>query len=95
MLYLTNIQQLYEEKAEALPNALHEALGPYVVKGQPLTRADLWGILASHPDLMVLNDEAHHVHSDDLEWAKAIKRQSRGGSAHSQGFHLPGKTYES
>lgn len=73
-LYLTNVQQLYEEKAEELPNALHEALGPYVVKGQPLTRADLWGILASHPDLMVLNDEAHHVHSDDLEWAKAIAR---------------------
>lgn len=53
---------------------LHDALGPYVVKGQPLTRVDLERALAQHPDLLVLNDEAHHVHSDDLEWAKAIAR---------------------
>ncbi len=73
-LYLTNVQQLYEEKTAEPPNALHDALGPYVVKGQPLTRVDLERALAQHPDLLVLNDEAHHVHSDDLEWAKAIAR---------------------
>lgn len=28
--------------------------------------------LSSYDDLMVLNDEAHHVHSDDLEWNKVI-----------------------
>jgi type III restriction enzyme len=27
----------------------------------------------------VLNDEAHHVHSDDLEWAKAIRRLHEAG----------------
>jgi type III restriction enzyme len=73
-LYLTNVQQLYEERTAEPANALHEALGPYVVKGQPLSRVDLEGALAEHPDLLVLNDEAHHVHSDDLEWARAIAR---------------------
>jgi len=73
-LYLTNIQQLYEDKGTEPANAIHEALGPYVVKGQPLSRVDLERALTEQPDLLVLNDEAHHVHSDDLEWPKAIAR---------------------
>jgi len=79
-LYLTNVQQLYEEKGTEPANVLHETLGAYVVKGQPLTRVDLERALAEHPDLLVLNDEAHHVHSDDLEWAKAIARLHEAGS---------------
>jgi type III restriction enzyme len=75
-LYLTNVQQLYEDKSSEPVNAIHEALGPYVVKGQPISRAELEHALLHHPDLLVLNDEAHHVHSDDLEWAKAIARLS-------------------
>jgi type III restriction enzyme len=78
-LYLTNVQQLYEEKGAEPANVLHEALGPYVVKGQPLTRVDLERALTEHPDLLVLNDEAHHVHSDDLEWTKAIARLHEAG----------------
>jgi len=80
-LYLTNVQQLYEDKAAEPANVLHEALGPYVVKGQPLSRVDLEHALSQHPDLLVLNDEAHHVHSDDLEWAKAISRLHDAGCA--------------
>jgi type III restriction enzyme len=73
-LYLTNVQQLYADRAAEPANALHEALGPHVVKGQPLSRVDLERALSQHSDLAVLNDEAHHVHSDDLEWNKAIAR---------------------
>jgi type III restriction enzyme len=73
-LYLTNVQQLYQGKALEPANAIREAVGPYVVKGQPLSRVELEAALAEHADLLVLNDEAHHVHSDDLEWAKAIAR---------------------
>jgi hypothetical protein len=40
-LYLTNVQQLYEEKAAEPANVIQEALGPYVVKGQSLSRLDL------------------------------------------------------
>jgi type III restriction enzyme len=78
-LYLTNVQQLYEDKGTEPANVIHEALGPYVVKGQPLSRVDLERALVEHPDLLVLNDEAHHVHSDDLEWAKAIARLHDAG----------------
>lgn len=78
-LYLTNVQQLYEDKAAEPANVLHEAIGPYVVKGQPLSRVDLERALSQHSDLLVLNDEAHHVHSDDLEWAKAINRLHDAG----------------
>jgi len=74
VIYLTNIQQLYKDKESEPVNAIHEALGPCVVKGQPLSRVELEQSLTRHPDLLVLNDEAHHVHSDDLEWAKAIAR---------------------
>jgi type III restriction enzyme len=78
-LYLTNVQQLYRDKGTEPANVIEEALGPYIVKGQPLSRVDLEGALAEHPDLLVLNDEAHHVHSDDLEWAKAIARLHEAG----------------
>jgi len=84
-LYLTNVQQLYEEKGAEPANVLHEALGPYVVKGQPLSRLDLERALAEHPDLLVLNDEAHHVHSEDLEWAKVIARLHEAGTARGTG----------
>ena len=74
VLYLTNIQQLYENKSSEPANVIEESLGPRVTKGQPLVRLELEQALTEHPDLLVLNDEAHHVHSDDLEWAKAIAR---------------------
>lgn len=71
-LYLTNWHQLQEERLEEPANALHEAIGPYVMKGHPLTRVDLREALSRYDDLMVLNDEAHHVHTDELKWAEAI-----------------------
>lgn len=71
-LYLTNWHQLQEENPEEPANALHEALGPYVMKDQPLTRVELREALSRYDDLMVLNDEAHHVHTDELKWAEAI-----------------------
>jgi type III restriction enzyme len=80
-LYLTNVQQLYEERTTEPANVLHEAIGPYVVKGQPLSRVDLERALAERPDLLVLNDEAHHVHSDDMEWAKTINRLQEAARA--------------
>ena len=74
-LHLTNIQQLYERSEEPL-NPAAEELGP-----KPRTEADpfvaweyLYNSLTAYNDLLVLNDEAHHVHSDDLEWNKTIQR---------------------
>ncbi len=78
VLYLTNVQQLYEAPEEEEVNALAEALGDPVVKGASLSRADLQEALRHHDNLLVLNDEAHHVHSDDLEWNKAIANLHQG-----------------
>lgn len=80
-LYLTNVQQLYETPSDEPKNVLHEALGKPVVKGQSLSREELQDRLLKERDLLVLNDEAHHVHSDDLEWAKAIARLQDIGKA--------------
>ncbi|MEW6232326.1 MAG: DEAD/DEAH box helicase family protein [Chloroflexota bacterium] len=81
-LYLTNVQQLYEDRAGEPVNVLQDALGPYVVKGQQLSRVDLERTLSQHRDLLVLNDEAHHVRlDDDLEWTRAIARLHDTGSA--------------
>ena len=77
-LYLTNIHQLYESRGKRRrtvePAAISAVLG-----APPSTAADGSGLrfrseLASHGELMVLNDEAHHVHDDDLEWYRTIER---------------------
>ena len=81
ILHLTNVQQLYEEKPVESAHPIRDALGPYVVKGQHLTRADLQEALSRYDDLMILNDEAHHVHSDDLEWNRAIARLHEASTA--------------
>jgi len=75
LIHLTNIQQLYERTEDAL-NPIVQQLGP-----KPRTETDplvswefLYNSLAGYDDLLVMNDEAHHVHSDDLEWSKTIQK---------------------
>jgi type III restriction enzyme len=75
IVFLTNIQQLYERPEEPF-NPVDEYLGP-----KPKSETDpvanweyLLNRLAKHDDLLVMNDEGHHVHSDDLEWNKAIDK---------------------
>lgn len=72
ILHLTNIQQLYERDVEGAVNPLDEALGPKPKREEEAIYDSLRTVLSSYDDLMVLNDEAHHVHSDDLEWNKVI-----------------------
>ena len=76
-LYLTNIHQLYESRGRRArggePAAISGVLG-----GPPPTGGDGAGLrfrnqIASHGELMLLNDEAHHVHDDDLEWYRTIE----------------------
>ncbi len=77
VLYLTNVQQLYEAPEDEEVNALAEALGGPVVKGASISRADLQEALGHHDNLLVLNDEAHHVHSGAPEWPAAIENLHR------------------
>ncbi len=74
-LFLTNIHQLYESRdAEWTPqNAVEALLGKK--PAQDLAASGQRSMLErvkSLRDLVVLNDEAHHVHDEDLAWSQSL-----------------------
>ena len=80
MLFLTNIQQLYDrterkKNNDEEPEIMTEVLGP---KPKDDLNSDLAGfieMLAKRTgQLLVLNDEAHHTHDEDNEWNQVIHR---------------------
>lgn len=79
-LYLTNIHQLYPERESAgkrgkgkEPAALTAVLGGPRPTGSENAGTELRRRILSHGDLMVFNDEGHHVHTDDLVWSQVIE----------------------
>lgn len=79
-LYLTNVQRLYEApaakgKAKTPPNPVEAMLGPRVNRDVDSAGGErLLDRVATHGRVMVVNDEAHHVHDPKLEWNKSIER---------------------
>ena len=75
-LYLTNIHQLFDSRgrrrAGGEPEEMTAVLGGPRPSGAEGTGAGLRERMAAHGELLVLNDEGHHVHTDELEWAKVI-----------------------
>ncbi|MBI2907605.1 MAG: DEAD/DEAH box helicase family protein [Chloroflexi bacterium] len=72
-IYLTNIHRLYEKRENGEESGPGSLFGPAVKRAQALdTGAALRERIACHPSLMVLNDEAHHLHDPDLAWNRAI-----------------------
>ncbi len=80
MLFVTNIQQLYEKSerrnnGDDEPDIMTEVLGP---KPKEDLNSDLAGfteMLAKRTGrLLVLNDEAHHTHDEENEWNAVIHR---------------------
>ncbi len=74
-LFLTNIHQLYESRdQEWTPqNAIEALLGKK--PAQDLAASGQRSMLErvkSLKDLIVLNDEAHHVHDEDLAWSQSL-----------------------
>ncbi|MBF6614824.1 MAG: DEAD/DEAH box helicase family protein [Chloroflexi bacterium] len=77
-LFLTNIQQLYEDKPAASDDGENEEISDLL---GPLPPANL-----QEPDpfpqriaerggpLMVINDEAHHTHDEESEWNHVVRR---------------------
>ena len=47
-------------------------LGTPVKKDAPITGEALRDLVLRHGELMVINDEGHHLHNEDLEWYKVI-----------------------
>ena len=76
-LYLTNIHQLYESRgrrgARAEPAAISAVLGGPRAEDGESAGLRFRRALASRGELIVLNDEAHHIHTDELEWSRTIE----------------------
>ena len=77
-LFLTNIQQLYDRSQRWAPrNPVDALLGerPPPEGRPPKSMLERIGAL---PDLAVINDEAHHVHDEDLQWSRSLLGLHRG-----------------
>ena len=74
-LFLTNVHQLYESRdREWTPaNAVDALLGPKPAQDLAAAgRRSLLERVRALGDLVVLNDEAHHVHDEDLAWSRSL-----------------------
>ena len=74
-LFLTNIQQLYESRDEEWTpaNAIEALLGKKPAKDLAASgQRSMLERVKSFKDLVVINDEAHHVHDDDLAWNQSL-----------------------
>ena len=74
-LFLTNIHQLYasRDKEWTPTNAVDALLGKKPAKDVAASdQRSMLERVKSLPDLVVMNDEAHHVHHEDLEWTKSL-----------------------
>jgi len=80
VLYLTNVHRLYEPtgargKNRTAPNPVEAMLGPRVNRDVDASSAEeVFDRIADRRRVMVLNDEAHHVHDEKLKWNQTIER---------------------
>lgn len=80
-LFLTNIHQLYgsRDKEWTPANAVEALLGKEPAKDLAASgQRSMLERVKSLPDLVVMNDEAHHVHDEDLEWTKSLLAIQQG-----------------
>jgi type III restriction enzyme len=79
-LFLTNIQQLYKSRDEQWTpaNAIEALLGRKPAKDLAASgQRSMLERVKSLEDLIVLNDEAHHVHDEDLQWSQSMLAMHR------------------
>lgn len=80
VLHLTNIQRLYEPPSgrgqnTSAPNPVEAMLGPRVNRDVDASAAEeLFDRIAQRRRVMVVNDEAHHVHDEKLQCNQSIER---------------------
>jgi type III restriction enzyme len=76
-IFLTNIHRVYPGN-ETAPTAddddtMNYFLGPRPTGATTDSKVDLGIIVREVDELVVLNDEAHHIHDKDIEWFKSIE----------------------
>ncbi|MGA2681496.1 MAG: DEAD/DEAH box helicase family protein [Candidatus Bathyarchaeia archaeon] len=74
-LYLTNVQQLYERPAEIddEPSEITGVLGRNPLTTMESVESVIPRIIKRNGPLLVINDEAHHTHDEDLKWNDIIR----------------------
>lgn len=76
-IFLTNIHRIYSSK-DTIPsfdddNTMDYFLGDKPVAKTSDSKVNLGEIVRDIDELMVLNDEAHHIHDERLAWFKSIE----------------------
>ena len=73
-LFLTNIQQLYETRNGLWTpeNAIDALLGRKPASDVASSNRSMLDRVKTLGDLVVLNDEAHHVHDQKLQWSQSL-----------------------
>ncbi|MBP9888885.1 MAG: DEAD/DEAH box helicase family protein [Leptospiraceae bacterium] len=73
-LFLTNIHKIYESREQpvTVSNALEAILGKAPTGSSLKQDRSMLARIRSLKDLIVLNDEAHHVHEEDLAWTQTL-----------------------
>jgi len=76
-IFLTNIHRVYNSK-DNIPSFDDENTMDYFLGDKPVaktsdSKVNLGEIVRDIDELMVLNDEAHHVHDERLAWFKSIE----------------------
>lgn len=90
-VFLTNIQRVYAEN-DSPPSPDDENTSEYFLGKRPTgatidSTVDLGNIVRDIDELVVLNDEAHHIHDSNMAWFRSIEdihnrlRQKGGGLA--------------
>ncbi len=76
-IFLTNIHRVYEGATESAsfddPNTTDYFLGKQPAGKTNESKLDVGDIVRNVDELVVLNDEAHHIHDPRLAWFKAIE----------------------
>jgi type III restriction enzyme len=75
-IFLTNIHRLYENTTT--PSFEDDDTTDYFLGRRPTgktnqSRVDVGQIVRDVPDLIILNDEAHHIHDPEMAWFKSIQ----------------------
>lgn len=73
-LYLTNIHRLYDPKKRGSKEPeMYRFMGPPVSRAKALDTGEaLRERITSHEDVMILNDEAHHLWDPGSAWSEAV-----------------------
>ena len=75
-LFLTNIHRVYENSST--PSFEDENTMDYFLGKKPTgktneSKTDVGKIIREIPDLVIINDEAHHIHDSEMAWFKNIQ----------------------